>query len=171
MLTLTGLQHGDLTLGLITRPMQDDADSAWLESRSLRLLEAVESVVEGRAHAATPYPHPHLVRTGALSAAHGFPPASAEGHWSGKASASADELDATAALFEAFRQSAGQLGVVESFVRLGSGQWVIREEGEVEGDGEAREVYVALPGKVGKEGSLVDAAEELRRVKRGYVGV
>lgn len=41
------MQHGNLTLGLITRPVEEGEASTWLESRSLRLLEAVESVVDG----------------------------------------------------------------------------------------------------------------------------
>ena len=44
-LHLLPVQHGELTLGLVTRPTADGEGSAWLESRSLRLLEAVEAVV------------------------------------------------------------------------------------------------------------------------------
>lgn len=60
--------------------------------------------------------------------------------------------------------------ILESFIRLSSSQWVIcRREDDTAGPTMNKsDVYVVLPAKFGKEGSLVDAAEELRRYDRAY---
>lgn len=67
--------------------------------------------------------------------------------------------------------------IIESFVRLSSSQWVISRRAEDANASaastgtqvsNASDVYIVLPAKVGKEGSLVDAAEELRRFDRAF---
>ena len=57
--------------------------------------------------------------------------------------------------------------ILETLIRTSSSQWAIgHRTAETKTD-----VFVVLPPKFGKDGSLVDAADELRKLERAYRGV
>ena len=113
---LTTLQRGPLTLALATLPILDEEAEQWLATKSNRLLEAVETVLEPVTPFApyvflfflpysrsdpcsSSYPHRHLVKTHLLTSSHGWP--AKEEQWSGKAAAG--DVEVSAALFDCIR--------------------------------------------------------------------
>lgn len=142
----------------------------------------------------SPYPHRHLRVSRSMSTAHHWP--SPDAKWSGQAGAEV-ENEVDAALYECLRGCAryshsgpdsvhqiflltnlpcfvcaSEPPILESFVRLSSSQWVIGRRDDDHASAspltDRTDIFVVLPAKVGKEGSLVDAAEELRRFDRAY---
>ncbi|KAL8292280.1 hypothetical protein RQP46_001746 [Phenoliferia psychrophenolica] len=87
------VERGSLSLALATLPIVDAEQTHWLESRSRRLLEAVESILDLANPTPPLYPHRHLVKTDQLRRGHGWT-ASEEQHWSGKATVEENEVEA-----------------------------------------------------------------------------
>ncbi|ORY74096.1 hypothetical protein BCR35DRAFT_353984 [Leucosporidium creatinivorum] len=163
-------ERGPLTLALATLPLADVDAIQWLESRSNRLLEAVETILELVLPPPPPYRHRHLRLEGLLSSSVSW--SAKEESWSGKSSQEENEVNA--ALFDSVRGYASDPPILESLVRLSSSQWLISRRSEelprtiASAATTLTDIFVVLPAKVGKEGSLVDAGEELRKFDRAY---
>ncbi|BGP56627.1 hypothetical protein JCM8202v2_004257 [Rhodotorula sphaerocarpa] len=179
--------RGLLTLGLAVLPSTDEAAVAWLDSRAERLLEAVETVTEVLEVPSPVYPHRHLVQVGPMlaSSAESGPTGGSE-----SAGTTAAEVESNAALFNAFRALHRPPAVLESLTRLSSGRWALHRQHTRApttvvtpfessrpdaGVAPARvtRVYALAPSKTsrGRDLSLVEAADELRRIERAYEGM
>ncbi|KAK4050271.1 hypothetical protein OIV83_003592 [Microbotryomycetes sp. JL201] len=175
--------RGGLLLAVVSDGTTDKDAVQWMASRANRLLEAVETILEPVLPPKPPYPHRHVIKTGPfLTVAH-WP--MNEHSWSGKADD--DEADILSALVDANQRLNRFPESVESFIRLGSSShWVVarrtddnpttsksgvcaaQESGSAVTQTSKTVVFVVLPAKFGKDGSLVDAAEELRRLDMAY---
>ncbi|KAI5475330.1 hypothetical protein MNV49_001599 [Pseudohyphozyma bogoriensis] len=163
--------RGSLTLTLASSPISDEDRMAWLQLKSSRLLEAVETVLEAAVPISTTFYHRHIIKTGSLTRTHGWP--SDEEHWSGKPAGDDEEVAAT--LFDCIRGLETYPPILETFVRVSSSQWIVsrRSPDAVVSPFTSTAVsptdfFAVLPGKVGKDGSLIDAGEELRKLERAY---
>ncbi|KAK4051977.1 hypothetical protein OIO90_004507 [Microbotryomycetes sp. JL221] len=186
--------RGPLTLIVINNVSTDPDKVQWLQSRAERLLEAAETILEPVLPPMLLYSHRFARKKGPLLSL-GHWPLQIES-WSGKEDS--DEQDVTQVLIESNKRINDEPRVLETFVRLGNSQWILsrRTEDVVDFD-EPRsvtnaeldkdmsqvgvrmnqqatvktsvtDVFVVLPPKVGKDGSLVDAAEELRKFDQAY---
>ncbi|GAA6003672.1 hypothetical protein JCM10207_003539 [Rhodosporidiobolus poonsookiae] len=182
-------ERGPLLLALAHAPFADEGDDAaesrlnWVDTRAERLLEAVESVLEVVVPPEAPYPHRHLLKHHLMTAS--LPSSSLP-----SAEPDPATLDAETALLDSFTALHSSPPILESLTRLATSAWAVHRRAELpasDGSGffgasasagagaEAREtrtdVYAVLPAKTakGKEASLLDAAEELRKVGRAYV--
>ncbi|GAA5880072.1 hypothetical protein JCM3774_003299 [Rhodotorula dairenensis] len=162
--------RGLLTLALAVLPSTDEAATAWLDSRAERLLEAVETMTELVQPPKAVYPHRHIVKEGPMVAS--VTPSSA----SDAAHAAADESECDAALLDSYRSLHSSPSVLESITRLSSTRWALhRQRPSVAATPSVsvprtRDVYAVAPSRNtrGRELSLVDAADELRRIERAY---
>ncbi|KAM0748984.1 hypothetical protein T439DRAFT_358121 [Meredithblackwellia eburnea MCA 4105] len=169
-------QRGTLMLALATSAIDQDS-AEWLEVRSERLLEAVETIFDLAVPSKPPYPHRHIVKHGRLRSGNGW--ATTEEQWSGKATV--EENEVTMALFECYKGLSSHPPIHETLVRTSSSQWAIGKRSDdvaspskstfSSSQGSMTDVYVVLPAKVGKDGSLIDASDELRKLERAYKGV
>lgn len=106
---------------------------------------------------------------------------SAEQQWSGKATVEDNEVEA--AVFDCLKgfdkcvpalqsrpttdsHNQSHPPIYETFVRTSSSQWAIGRRTE-DGVSGPTDVFVVLPPK-GKDGSLVDAGDQLRKLERVY---
>ncbi|KAG0656088.1 hypothetical protein C6P46_000456 [Rhodotorula mucilaginosa] len=172
--------RGLLTLGLAVLPSTDDAAMAWLDSRAERLLEAVETMTELVQPPKAVYPHRHLITDGAMVTSVTSSRDAAAGTHSahGNAAAAADEADeaeSAAALLDSYRSLHSSPPILESITRLSSARWALHRQHttsppSVSLPRRTREVYAIVPSRNarGRELSLVDAADELRRIERAY---
>ncbi|KAM0786336.1 hypothetical protein ACM66B_001809 [Microbotryomycetes sp. NB124-2] len=167
-------QRGGLVLAVVSPKMTDMDAVHWMASRASRLLEAVETILDPVLPPKPPYPQRHLIKSGPLMTLAHWP--TNEHSWSGKAD-DGDEAEITLALLDANKRlNESSAGAVETFARLDSSQWVLSrrtEESGLLGSAVGRagpvattnDVFIVLPSKLnGKDGSLVDAAEELRKL-------
>ncbi|BGP01483.1 hypothetical protein NBRC10513v2_005125 [Rhodotorula toruloides] len=165
-------QRGALRLALAILPSTDSAALAWLDGRAERLLEAVESLLEIVIPPKPVYPHRHLVKHDLL--VNSVSPSDSTGTTSADA-------DAEFALVDSYVAMHAHPRVLESFTRLSSARWSLHrrfstplapnaETGPSAVD--TTDVFAILPSKCaanGKDFSLIDAAEELRRIERAYL--
>lgn len=164
--------RGPLTFALVTLPITEEGMADWLTSRAAILLEAVESVVESSVPFSTSYPNRHLIKTGLLTRSHGWP--SNDEVWA--AQTSVESSDAAATLFDCLRGSENSSSpALETFVRINTSEWVVSRRSldsvvspMTSTSVGPTDVYAVLPATVGKEGSLVDAGEEMRKLDRAY---
>lgn len=57
--------------------------------------------------------------------------------------------------------------ILETFVRLSSRQWIFASRTQSSSEAslsDRTDVYAVLPSKIGKEGSFIDASEEIRKL-------
>ncbi|GAA5990111.1 hypothetical protein JCM10908_005825 [Rhodotorula pacifica] len=163
--------RGLLTLALAVRPSTDEAATAWLDSRADRLLEAVETMTELVQPPKAVYPHRHIVKYGAIVA-------SVDGSRAGNDAAEgvANEAESEAALLESYRAVHSSPTILESLTRLSSARWALHRQhrslsaAPSVSESRTRDIYAVAPSKNarGRELSLVDAADELRRIERAY---
>ncbi|BGP17795.1 hypothetical protein JCM10213v2_005837 [Rhodosporidiobolus nylandii] len=172
--------RGPLTLALAHLPFpvshESEVSLSWLDTRAERLLEAVETVLEVVDPPKPAYPHRHFVKHGAMVST--FAPTL-------DPSAVAEEAEASLALLESFRSLNTSPPILESVTRLASSQWAVHRRSFDSSSPfssssapsstatNSTDVYAILPARTGKgkEASLLDAAEELRRVSRAYYTV
>ncbi|GAA5832422.1 hypothetical protein JCM11251_006449 [Rhodosporidiobolus azoricus] len=175
-------RRGLLTLALAHLPFtaSDDSDdvTSLLDSRAERLLEAMEAVLEVVVPPRAPYPHRHIVKHGIMTSSQGAP----------TETTAAEEAEASAALLEAYRGVDSSSPTLESLTRLSTSQWVVHRRSldpsspfspssslssvSPVAATHPTDVYAILPAKTtrGKDASLLDAADELRKVARAYYG-
>ncbi|GAA5904149.1 hypothetical protein JCM6882_003960 [Rhodosporidiobolus microsporus] len=179
-------RRGVLTLALALLPFSSSSDETdktleWLDTRAERLLEAVETVLEVVVPPKPTYPHRHVVKHGIMTST--YAPVS-----EGTEAATAEEVEASAALIESYRGVEGSPPILESLTRLSTSQWVVHRRAvdpsvpfssstssstsPSTATTHPTDVYAVLPAKTtrGKDASLLDAAEELRKVARAYYG-
>ncbi|GAA5852439.1 hypothetical protein JCM8547_006784 [Rhodosporidiobolus lusitaniae] len=172
-------ERGVLSLALAYLPLPTDEEmesfTSLLDTRAERLLEAVESVLEVIVPPEPTYPHRHFVKHGTMVSAFSPTPSTA--------TATADEAEASLALLESFRMLKSAPLILESLTRLSSSSWVVHRRAldstspfssshsfTSTATSHPTDVYAVLPAKTsrGKDASLLEAAEELRRVARAY---
>ncbi|GJN90360.1 hypothetical protein Rhopal_003371-T1 [Rhodotorula paludigena] len=166
-------ERGLLTLALVMLPKTDEAALAWLDSRAERLLEAVETLLEVVQPPAPTYPSRHLVKHGALVASFSPPePDNAN-------SSSENDLSTTTALLDSYRSLHSSPAVLESLTRLSTTPWVLHRRSEdpsfpspssAAASPSPTDAYAVLAGRnsKGKEASLVDAADEIKKLLAVY---
>ncbi|GAA5998537.1 uncharacterized protein JCM10292_002766 [Rhodotorula paludigena] len=166
-------ERGLLTLALVMLPKTDEAALAWLDSRAERLLEAVETLLEVVHPPAPTYPSRHLVKHGALVASFSPPePDNAN-------SSSENDLSTTAALLDSYRSLHSSPAVLESLTRLSTTPWVLHRRSDdpsfpslssAAASSSPTDAYAVLAGRnsKGKEASLVDAADEIKKLLAVY---
>ncbi|GAA5915974.1 hypothetical protein JCM5296_000500 [Sporobolomyces johnsonii] len=182
-------ERGLLTLAFATLPLasspSDQEAVQWLSSRAERLLEAVETVLEAAGAPPTAaYRHRHFVKHGLLVASHD---PSRE-----RDLLNPEHVESSAALLDSFRSLHAAPPILESLTRLSTSQWVLHRRtldpvlspspisvspsppatnGKKSTPG-TTDVFAVLPPKnsKGRDASLIDAADELRRLERAFVG-
>ncbi|GAA5858892.1 hypothetical protein JCM1840_006605 [Sporobolomyces johnsonii] len=189
-------ERGLLTLAFATLPLasypsdQEVEAVQWLSSRAERLLEAVETVLEtAGAPPTAAYRHRHFVKHGLLVASHD---PSRE-----RDLLSPEHVESSAALLDSFRSLHAAPPILESLTRLSTSHWVLHRRtldpvlspspspspisvspsppaagaGKKSPPG-TTDVFAVLPPKnaKGRDASLIDAADELRRLERAFVG-
>ncbi|GAA5981391.1 hypothetical protein JCM11641_005304 [Rhodosporidiobolus odoratus] len=173
-------ERGPLTLALAyiptTGPSELEEFLSRLDVRAERLLEGVESMLDVVVPPQPSYPHRHFVKHGALVST--FSP-------SQSGSAAGEESESSLALLDSYRSLHTNPPLLESLTRLSTSQWVVHRR-SLDPTSPFRtsyssltttaaspmDVFAVLPARTrkGKEASLLDAAEELRRVGRAYFG-
>ncbi|BGO95475.1 hypothetical protein NBRC10512_007730 [Rhodotorula toruloides] len=164
-------ERGALRLALAILPATDNAALAWLDGRAERLLEAVESLLEIVVPPKPRYPHRHLVKHDLL--------VNSVSQTGSTATASAD-ADAELALVDSYVAMHAHPRALESVTRLSSSRWSLHRRFSVPLAPNAEtgpsavdttDIFAILPSKAanGKDLSLIDAADELRRIERAYL--
>ncbi|BGP33489.1 hypothetical protein JCM10296v2_005293 [Rhodotorula toruloides] len=164
-------ERGALRLALAILPSTDNAALAWLDGRAERLLEAVESLLEIVVPPKPLYPHRHLVKHNLL--------VNSVSPTDSTAMPSAD-ADAEFALVDSYVAMHAHPRVLESVTRLSCARWSLHRRFSTPLAPSAQigpsavdttDVFATLPSKAanGKDLSLIDAADELRRIERAYL--
>ncbi|GAA6032183.1 hypothetical protein JCM8097_007112 [Rhodosporidiobolus ruineniae] len=175
--------RGPLSLALALLPPTGSPEeitstTSWLDTRAERLLEAVETVLEVVVPPKPSYPHQNLVKHGLMASS--FSPLG------DPAASTSDEAEGSATLLESYRALKSSPAILESLTRLSTSQWAVHRRNLDPSSPfsnsahsssspsppatDPTDVYAVLPAKnaKGKEASLLDAAEELRKVGRAY---
>ncbi|BGP25924.1 proteophosphoglycan 5 [Rhodotorula toruloides] len=164
-------KRGGLRLALAILLSTDAAALAWLDGRAERLLEAVESLLEVVVPPKPLYPHRHLVKHDLL--VNSVSPA-------GPAATTTADTEADCALIDSYVALHSHPRVLESVSRLSSTRWSLHRRFSTTLALDAKiglpaidttDVFAILPsrGANGKDLSLIDAADELRRIERAYL--
>ncbi|GAA5931379.1 hypothetical protein JCM1841_002797 [Sporobolomyces salmonicolor] len=191
-------ERGLLTLAFATPPFpsspsdQEAEAVEWLSSRAERLLEAVESVLEAAGAPPTAaYPHRHFVQHGVLVASHD--PSTATSAARERDLPHSEYVESSAALLDCFRSLHAAPPILESLTRLSTSHWVLHRRtldpilspsptsgppsptaaaADAKSPPGTTDVFAVLPPKnsKGRDASLIDAAEELRRLERAFGG-
>lgn len=149
-----------LTLALASPAIES---SSILDNKASKLLEAIESIVQDSPPlntSTTTSSHRTLIRTESYKSSNNWP--TGNDAWSGRNSIEAQEVEGT--LFDCYRSLQSEPKILETFIRLNSKHWIFASRHSEAISSERKDVYAVLPSKIGKEGSFIDASEEIRKL-------